>query len=79
MRQIGLADLERALQFDPGLAEAHLLVARLQSLPGGDRKRAMMAINELVKLTGDEPEKQSRSADAAQQFAGGAPSKDWPT
>jgi tetratricopeptide (TPR) repeat protein len=61
MRQIGLADLERALQYDPALADAHLLIARLQTLPGGDRKRALTAINELVKLSSDEPEKQSEA------------------
>ena len=46
------------------LADAHLLVARLQTLPGGDRKLAMTAINELVKLSGDEPEKQVRGPGA---------------
>ena len=51
LRQIGLADFERALQCDPQLAEANLLIARLQALPGGDRKRAMSAINELVRLS----------------------------
>ncbi|HEY4310124.1 MAG TPA: tetratricopeptide repeat protein [Pirellulales bacterium] len=61
MRQIGLADLERALQYDPNVAEAHLLIARLQTLPGGDRKRAIVAINELVRLSGEEPEKQAEA------------------
>jgi len=61
MRQIGLADLERALQYDPALTDAHLLVARLQTLPGGDRKRAMTAINDLVRLSADEPEKQAEA------------------
>ena len=61
MRQIGLADLERALQFDSALADAHLLVARLQTLPGGDRKRALTAINELVRLSAEEPAKQAEA------------------
>ena len=50
MRQIGLADLERALQYDPQLVDAYLLVSKLQALPGGDRKRAMSAANEIVRL-----------------------------
>ncbi len=61
MRQIGLADLERALQYDATLTDAHLLVARLQSLPGGDSKRAMTAINDVVRLSADEPEKQAEA------------------
>src|SRR5579863_167860 len=61
MRQIGLADLERALQYDSTLAEAHLLVARLQALPGGDRKRALAALDELVRLSADDAERKSEA------------------
>ncbi|MBI2824518.1 MAG: tetratricopeptide repeat protein [Planctomycetia bacterium] len=61
MRQIALADLERALQYDATLVEAQLLVARLQTLPGGDRKRAVSAIDEVVRLTADEPERQAEA------------------
>ncbi|HEY1602507.1 MAG TPA: tetratricopeptide repeat protein [Pirellulales bacterium] len=61
MRQIGLADLERALQYDPTMVDAYLLVSKLQALPGGDRKRAMSATNEIVRLTADDPAKQSEA------------------
>ena len=61
MRQIGLADLERALQYDASLAEAHLLVARLQALPGGDHKRALSALDDLVRLSADDAERKSEA------------------
>ncbi len=61
MRQIGLADLERSLQYDTSLIDAHLLIARLQVLPGGDRKRAVSALSEVVRLSQAEPEKQAEA------------------
>ena len=60
-RQISLADLERALQYDPTLVDAHLQIARLQTLPGGDRKRAITALTEIVSLSAADP---ARQADA---------------
>lgn len=61
LRQMAVADFERALQYDPKVIEAHALVAKLQMLPGGDRKRATAAIEELVKLTSDDPRKQAEA------------------
>jgi len=61
LRQMAVADFERALQYDPKVVEAHALVAKLQMLPGGDRKRATAAIEELVKLTADDPRKQAEA------------------
>ncbi|MHB1034747.1 MAG: tetratricopeptide repeat protein [Pirellulales bacterium] len=49
-RIIALRDLEQAIQYDPALAEAHFLIGRLQSLPRGDRPRALKALDEAVRL-----------------------------
>ncbi len=59
MRQMSLADLERAIQFDAEQADAHSLIARLQLLPGGDRKRAMKALEEVLRLAGGDKAKRS--------------------
>ena len=40
LRKVALDDLERAVKVDPKLGEAHLLIARLHALPGGERERA---------------------------------------
>ena len=61
MRQIGLADLERALQYDPDLVDAYLQIARLQSLPGGDRKRAIAALTDVIRLSQADPTKQAEA------------------
>ncbi len=54
MRQIALSDLERALRHEPRDPETHYLVARLHALPGGDRTRAMTALDEAVKLQSED-------------------------
>jgi tetratricopeptide (TPR) repeat protein len=40
MARVALADLELAVRRQDNLPEAHLLIGRLQSLPGGDHKQA---------------------------------------
>src|SRR5687767_7648346 len=54
LRAVALADLERALRHEPKDAETHFLVARLQALPGGDRARAMTALDEAIKLESED-------------------------
>ncbi|MCA9176969.1 MAG: tetratricopeptide repeat protein [Planctomycetales bacterium] len=48
LRQAAMQSLERALEYSPELGEAHLLVAKLQTLPLGDEKRAMKAADGAV-------------------------------
>ncbi len=55
LRAYALRDLGEALQRDDGLAVGHVMIARLESLPGGDRKRAVAAANRAVELGGDDP------------------------
>jgi len=59
MRQMSLADLERSITLDAEQADAHLLIARLQLLPGGEHKRAMTAIDEALRLTAMDKAKHS--------------------
>ena len=49
-RRVALDDLEKALQLDPDQPGALYLVARLNALPGGDRRRALEAADQAVRL-----------------------------
>jgi len=54
-RTLALEDLEKGLATEPDQPEAWLLVSRLQSLPGGDRKKALEAATKVTELAGDNP------------------------
>ncbi len=54
LRQAALPLLEKALKHDSQLEDVHYLIARLESLPGGDHVRALKAVNEAVKLANDD-------------------------
>ena len=54
-RQISLRDLARTLEQDPQHGEAQLLVARLQSLPQGDREQGRKAAEAAVRLLAEDP------------------------
>jgi tetratricopeptide (TPR) repeat protein len=58
-RQLAMKDLERALEVDPDMGSAHLLIGRLQALPGGDDDRARKAIDAAIRLLRDDPEQLS--------------------
>lgn len=59
VRDEAIATLERAVENDPSLAEAHLLIARLNLLPGGDKDAIAEAATRAIELLGDEPEQRS--------------------
>jgi tetratricopeptide (TPR) repeat protein len=59
LRQFALRDLERAVEVAPTLGDAHLLLAKLHLLPGGDAVRAEQAASAAINLFGDDPRKQS--------------------
>jgi tetratricopeptide (TPR) repeat protein len=59
LRQFALRDLERAIEVAPTLADAHLLIAKLHILPGGDTVRAEQAASAAVTLFEDDRQKQS--------------------
>ncbi len=63
-RQLELKDetlrsLEEAVSNDPTLVEAHLLIARLNLLPGGDRAAVREATTQAIELLKDNPAEQS--------------------
>ena len=49
LRKFALTDLERAVELDPSFASGHLLIAKLQALPGGDAEAVKAAIDAAVK------------------------------
>ena len=49
-RRLAVGDLEESLKLDPEQLDAQYLVGRLHSLPGGDRQRAVTALDEAVRL-----------------------------
>lgn len=54
MRSYAMRDLNEAIERDPKLGAAQLMIARLESLPGGDRKRAVKAAEQVIELGGDD-------------------------
>jgi tetratricopeptide (TPR) repeat protein len=58
LRLLAISDLEKALKVDPQLASAHLQIARLQQLPGGDREAALKEAQKSFDLSSDKQESQ---------------------
>ncbi len=52
MRAAAIKDLERALEIEPKIGEAHFLIARLHALPGGDRDLAAQGDREGAGISG---------------------------
>lgn len=52
-------DLEKALENNPKLADAHILMARLETLPGGSRDKAMEHMNLAIESLHDKPVNQA--------------------
>lgn len=60
-RRQALLDLEEAIKVDEGQFEVHYLIGRLNSLPGGDRKRAQQALEAAIKLAVESPVDKAKS------------------
>jgi tetratricopeptide (TPR) repeat protein len=60
-RQMAVDDLERAIEAQPDLDMAHRLLGRLLMLPGGDRERARQALDESIRLSGEDPQVKSKA------------------
>ena len=54
LRTLALADLEKAVAAQPDLGEAHILIAKLQALPQGDRDKALAAVGKAIESFGDD-------------------------
>ncbi len=59
LRQFALQDLERVVEISPTLGDAHLLVARLHALPGGDAERGAKAAGAAVNLFDEDKKKKA--------------------
>ena len=55
MRDGAVGDLSEALAADPDIAEAYILIARLQLLPGGDVKQARSMLEKALTLKNVDP------------------------
>lgn len=55
LRAFALRDLGEVVQRDDSLAAAHVMIARLESMPGGDRNHAAASARRAVELGGDDP------------------------
>lgn len=69
LRREALPLLEKIIKHDPFFDDAYYLIARLHSLPGGDRARAQSAIGKAVKLAEDDKKKLSRALILRAQLA----------
>jgi tetratricopeptide (TPR) repeat protein len=61
IRTVAMKDLNKALKAEPKLPDAQLLIAKLQLLPGGDRKLAKSSADEAIKLLDDNKPKQAKA------------------
>jgi tetratricopeptide (TPR) repeat protein len=54
MRSFAMRDLNEAVRRDANVGPAHLMIARLEALPGGNRDRARAAATKAGELLGDD-------------------------
>ena len=59
LRTHSLNRLKKAVKFQPDMGEAYLLIAKLNALPGGDKKEAREAVEKAVEMAGDDREQLS--------------------
>ena len=59
LRDKALAALEAAVENDPSLVEAYLMLARLNLLPGGEKNAVKNATSKAIELLNDDPVEQS--------------------
>lgn len=59
LRDKALAVLDEAVKNDPSLVEAYLMLARLNLLPGGDKRAVNKATSKAIELLKDDPVEQS--------------------
>ncbi len=53
------ADLDKAIANNPKLADAYILLAQLETLPGGSRERALEYVDSAIKAVEDKPVEQA--------------------
>lgn len=55
LRRKTLDELKKAVENNPSLAEAFILMAKLEALPGGDRSQALDSLNRAIEVLKDKP------------------------
>ncbi|MCO6454073.1 MAG: tetratricopeptide repeat protein [Pirellulaceae bacterium] len=60
-RADALRDLDELLEHDPNYVDAHLLIARLEALPGGKMRRGRNAVEKAIELLADDKPKQAEA------------------
>ena len=60
-RSQALSRLRKVVEFQPEMAEAYLMIAKLNGLPGGDQDEAIEAIEKAVELAGGNSEELSNA------------------
>lgn len=61
IRAFAMRDLEEVVKRDPTMGGAHLMIARLQSLPEGNRERAANSAAKALSLLGDDKLKRAEA------------------
>ena len=61
MRAFAMRDLNEVVERDPAIGQAHLMIARLQALPGGNREQAATAAAKAVELVGNDRLQQAQA------------------
>lgn len=61
LRRQTMTDLKKAIENNSKLADAYLLMSRIELLPGGDRDNAMESINTAIELLADKPVDQAKA------------------
>jgi len=54
IRSFAMRDLNEVVARDPAIGSVHLMIARLEALPGGNRARAAAAATKALELLGDD-------------------------
>lgn len=54
IRAFAMRDLNEVVARDPGFGTVHLMIARLEALPGGNRERAKAAATKALEVLGDD-------------------------
>ena len=61
IRTFAMRDLNEVIARDPAFGAAHLMIARLEALPGGNRERAVAAATTALELLGDDRLQQAQA------------------
>jgi tetratricopeptide (TPR) repeat protein len=61
MRAFAMRDLNEVVERDPKIGQVHLMISRLQALPGGNRERAAAAAAKALELVGNDRLQQARA------------------